>query len=111
MQTITREMNLSETAFAIRKKDAFNLRWFTPSTEVDLCGHAMFATAHILREEGYLGGDEPARFSTKSETISAVERRSLSDGFSFRARGTGICPRRAFPRTRHTTRLYRYEPV
>ncbi|MGB1033351.1 MAG: PhzF family phenazine biosynthesis protein, partial [Flavobacteriales bacterium] len=40
LQKIARENNLSETAFFVRQKDGFQLRWFTPTTEVDLCGHA-----------------------------------------------------------------------
>jgi PhzF family phenazine biosynthesis protein len=71
MQTLAREMNLSETAFVTRERDGFCLRWFTPRTEVDLCGHATLATAHILWEEGHLGGDAPARFFTKRGTLSA----------------------------------------
>jgi len=71
MQTLAREMNLSETAFVTRERKGFGLQWFTPRTEVDLCGHATLATAHILWEEGYLGGDAPARFFTKSGIITA----------------------------------------
>ena len=53
MLNIAREMNLSETA-VLQKKDAgYNLRWFTPQTEVELCGHATLAAAHILWENGY----------------------------------------------------------
>jgi PhzF family phenazine biosynthesis protein len=77
MQTIAREMNLSETAFVVQERDGFGLHWFTPRTEVDLCGHATLAAAHILREEGYPGGDEPTRFFTKSGTLSAVRRGDL----------------------------------
>jgi PhzF family phenazine biosynthesis protein len=77
MQTIAREMNLSETAFVILERDGFGLRWFTPRTEVDLCGHATLATAHILWEEGFLGKDEPARFFTKSGSLSAVKKGNL----------------------------------
>jgi predicted PhzF superfamily epimerase YddE/YHI9 len=59
MQTIAREMNLSETAFVVPRRDGdFDLRWFTPSVEVDLCGHATLAAAHLL------GGT--ARFHTRS---------------------------------------------
>jgi PhzF family phenazine biosynthesis protein len=71
MQMIAREMNLSETAFVARESDGFGLRWFTPRVELDLCGHATLATAHILREEGYLGAKESARFFTKSGILSA----------------------------------------
>jgi len=53
MQNIAGEMNLSETAFLYSIGDSFNLRWFTPTVEVDLCGHATLASAHILWEAGY----------------------------------------------------------
>lgn len=55
LQKIAIENNLSETAFFIPKGDDFHLRWFTPAFEVDLCGHATLATAHILYE--HLGYD------------------------------------------------------
>jgi PhzF family phenazine biosynthesis protein len=48
MQKIAAENNLSETAFYVPEKDGFHIRWFTPMTEVDLCGHATLATAHVL---------------------------------------------------------------
>ena len=48
LQDIAREMNLSETAFLIERPEGFDLRWFTPETEVDLCGHATLASAHVL---------------------------------------------------------------
>lgn len=51
MQKIAKENNLSETAFLVKEGDVFGLRWFTPAAEVDLCGHATLATAHILFEE------------------------------------------------------------
>ena len=44
MQSVAAEMNLSETAFVLKQEDDFNLRWFTPTTEVPLCGHATLAT-------------------------------------------------------------------
>lgn len=71
MQLVGREMNLSETAFLVREGDGFNLRWFTPTTEVDLCGHATLASAHILWEQGYLNENEEARFYTKSGLLTA----------------------------------------
>ncbi|MBX7042163.1 MAG: PhzF family phenazine biosynthesis protein [Ignavibacteria bacterium] len=64
MQSIAMELNLSETAFAVRKDNGFSLRWFTPESEVDLCGHATLATAHILFEEEYLSSGEAAVFHT-----------------------------------------------
>ena len=48
MQALALEMNLSETAYLLRKDDGYGLRWFTPTTEVDLCGHATVAAAHVL---------------------------------------------------------------
>jgi PhzF family phenazine biosynthesis protein len=48
MQKIALENNLSETAFFISAEDGFHIRWFTPAAEVDLCGHATLATAHVL---------------------------------------------------------------
>ena len=51
MQNVAREMNLPETAYLYKDykyKDGYNLRWFTPTTEVELCGHATLASAHIL---------------------------------------------------------------
>ena len=63
MQNVAREMNLSETAFLHREEDRFNLRWFTPTVEVELCGHATLASAHILWETGLLAAEEAARFS------------------------------------------------
>jgi predicted PhzF superfamily epimerase YddE/YHI9 len=66
MQTIAAEMNLSETAFAHPIENGYALRWFTPTSEIALCGHATLATAHALWEGGILPADEPARFSTMS---------------------------------------------
>jgi PhzF family phenazine biosynthesis protein len=66
LQQVAREMNLAETAFLVRENDAFNLRWFTPTVEVDLCGHATLASAHVLWEQKLLQPSEPARFSTRS---------------------------------------------
>ncbi|HUV87841.1 MAG TPA: PhzF family phenazine biosynthesis protein [bacterium] len=74
MQNVGREMNLSETAFLYRQDDGFNLRWFTPAVEVELCGHATLAGAHVLFTEGYLRGDDEARFHTKSGLLTAEKR-------------------------------------
>lgn len=75
MQSVAQEMNLSETAFLLPQQEGFNLRWFTPATEVDLCGHATLASAHVVWEAGRLKQDEPARFYTRSGLLTA-ERRS-----------------------------------
>ena len=71
MQSIAAEMNLSETAFLHAVEDGYNLRWFTPATEVDLCGHATLASAHILWEQGFLEPDQLARFYTRSGLLTA----------------------------------------
>ncbi|WP_416669257.1 PhzF family phenazine biosynthesis protein [Egbenema bharatensis] len=71
MQNVAYEMNLSETAFLVPQGDGFNLRWFTPTVEVPLCGHATLASAHALWSEGYLSSDELARFHTKSGLLIA----------------------------------------
>jgi PhzF family phenazine biosynthesis protein len=75
MQQVAAEMNLSETAFLTPEADGFRLRWFTPAIEVDLCGHATLASAHILWEAGRLKPDEPARFHTRSGLLTAVRER------------------------------------
>lgn len=72
MQNVALEMNLSETAFLHKGKDGYNLRWFTPAAEVELCGHATLASAHILWETGHLKPDEQARFHTLSGLLTAT---------------------------------------
>jgi PhzF family phenazine biosynthesis protein len=72
MQKVAQEMNVSETAFLCRQGDGFDLRWFTPSVEIDLCGHATLASAHVLWEEGYLKQDHTACFHTRSGLLTAI---------------------------------------
>jgi PhzF family phenazine biosynthesis protein len=67
-------MNLAETAFLLRQPDGFGLRWFTPSCEVDLCGHATLASAHALWEDGHLAPGSAARFHTRSGVLTADRR-------------------------------------
>jgi PhzF family phenazine biosynthesis protein len=71
MQDIAREMNLSETAFLLKQEDGYRLRWFTPETEVDLCGHATLASAHILWETDRLDTNDAAVFDTLSGILKA----------------------------------------
>jgi PhzF family phenazine biosynthesis protein len=71
MQAVAREMNLSETAFLVRRDVGYDLRWFTPTVEVDLCGHATLASAHVLWEDGHLPPEQPARFWTRSGLLTA----------------------------------------
>jgi len=77
MQQVAREMNLAETAFLVRRRDGFDLRWFTPLTEVDLCGHATLASAHVLWEEGHLDPATTATFHTRSGILTATRRGDL----------------------------------
>ena len=74
MRQVAQEMNLSETAFLYRQEDGFNLRWFTPAVEVDLCGHATLASAHVLWEEGHLEPQQVAHFHTRSGRLTAEQR-------------------------------------
>jgi PhzF family phenazine biosynthesis protein len=75
MQDVAREMNLSETAFLVRRGgSAFDLRWFTPTVEVALCGHATLASAHVLWESGQVGPGDQAQFHTKSGLLTADRR-------------------------------------
>jgi len=74
MQAVAREMNLSETAFLRLDGDCYRLRWFTPAVEVDLCGHATLASAHVLWEDGHLAADKGAAFHTRSGLLGAVRR-------------------------------------
>jgi PhzF family phenazine biosynthesis protein len=74
MQNVAREMNLSETAFLLKQADGFRLRWFTLTVEVELCGHATLASAHILWETGLLEQHRSARFHTLSGLLTAERR-------------------------------------
>ncbi len=71
MQDVASEMNLAETAFLVPMNNDYNLRWFTPNSEVDLCGHATLASAHILWEKGYLRKGQEANFHTRSGLLTA----------------------------------------
>jgi PhzF family phenazine biosynthesis protein len=71
MQRIAAEMNLSETAFLQKQIDGYSLRWFTPRIEVDLCGHATLASAHVLREKDELRPGEQVLFHTRSGILTA----------------------------------------
>lgn len=71
MQSIAQEMNLSETAFLIKQEQHYRLRWFTPTMEVPLCGHATLASAHVLWTEGYASTGQEIKFETKSGVLTA----------------------------------------
>lgn len=70
MQAVAAEMNLSETAFVRRLADVYELRWFTPAAEVDLCGYATLAAAHALWREDIAQAQTPIRFQTRSGILS-----------------------------------------
>jgi PhzF family phenazine biosynthesis protein len=77
MQAVAAEMNLSETAFLVPPASSdptgpWSLRWFSPSVEIDLCGHATLASAHALWETGRLPRDRRARFDTRSGELGAA---------------------------------------
>jgi len=73
MQQVAAEMNLSETSFVVPRADGFDLRWFTPTVEVELCGHATLAAAHTLWESGRLAAGSRARFHTLSGVLTAAK--------------------------------------
>ena len=76
MQRVAREMNLAETAFLVPRSDedglSYGLRWFTPTVEVALCGHATLASAHAIFESGKAPAGSPLRFHTKSGVLTAL---------------------------------------
>ncbi len=74
LRDVAREMNLSETAFLWEREDDYRLRWFTPAAEVDLCGHATVASAHVLWEDRHLLAGRQARFHTRSGLLTADRR-------------------------------------
>jgi PhzF family phenazine biosynthesis protein len=72
MQRVAGEMNLSETAFLQPRADGtYRLRWFTPTDEVDLCGHATLASAHVVWTEGIASVEAPVHFDTASGRLTA----------------------------------------
>lgn len=72
MQAVAMEMNLSETAFLHPQDNGYALRWFTPESEVELCGHATLASAHVLYTDGHVPADQPVSFFTKSGELMAA---------------------------------------
>ena len=83
MQSLAYELGISETAFVTpvggagggvggTTRDTFALRWFSPSVEIDLCGHATLASAHVLRQRGVVDGTAPVTFHTRSGPLVAA---------------------------------------
>jgi PhzF family phenazine biosynthesis protein len=75
MRSVAAEMAISETAFVIRVGEDFNLRWFTPTVEIELCGHATLATAHILWSTGIVPEEKSIRFHTRSGLLIITRNR------------------------------------
>jgi PhzF family phenazine biosynthesis protein len=73
LQSVAAEMNLAETAFVQRQADGFSLRWFTPKVEVDLCGHATLASAHVLWHENHVPPTQTIHFHTRSGILTAAQ--------------------------------------
>src|SRR4051812_416732 len=85
LAAVARETSVPDTGFVIREEspDAdFRLRWFTPTVEVDLCGHATLASAHCLFEDGVPG---PIRFATRSGVLTVSQRQDGSLAMDFPA--------------------------
>lgn len=76
LMKITRENNLSETAFAVKAGDSYRLRWFTPGGEIDLCGHATLATAYVITR--FVEPDrKQVAFETLSGTLTVTKKGDL----------------------------------
>ncbi|MFG0865847.1 PhzF family phenazine biosynthesis protein [Pseudomonas sp. FYR_7] len=91
LQRIAEENNLSETAYFVRNGEAFDLRWFTPTVEVDLCGHATLASAYVLFEHL----NEPAqvlRFNTRSGELRVTRQADGLLAMDFPARQPEVQP-------------------
>ncbi|MEM9531688.1 MAG: PhzF family phenazine biosynthesis protein [Pseudomonadota bacterium] len=89
LQAIAEENNLSETAFFVPTENGYKLRWFTPRSEVDLCGHATLASAHVLFEELNYSGSV-INFETRSGSLK-VEKRGAQLQMDFPARPPSPC--------------------
>lgn len=90
LQSIAAENNLAETAFAVHRGSDFDLRWFTPVLEVDLCGHATLASAHVIfRHLGHR--DSVVKFQTRSGLLTVTRQNDLLT-LDFPARPAAPCP-------------------
>jgi PhzF family phenazine biosynthesis protein len=79
MQALAKELGIAETAFVTPTAliDTFDLRWFSPTVEIDLCGHATLASAHVIRALGVVDGTGPVTFQTRSGPLVASFDRDL----------------------------------
>ncbi|MSR56313.1 MAG: PhzF family phenazine biosynthesis protein [Planctomycetaceae bacterium] len=91
MQQVAGEMNLSETAFVIPLGDRFGLRWFTPAVEVDLCGHATLATAHVLWQQNRAERSQTLNFETHSGLLTCRSETGGSIAMDFPAEPPAAC--------------------
>ncbi len=91
MQSIAAENNLSETAFFVPEGDGYGLRWFTPATEVDLCGHATLASAHVIFRFLAPERDE-ILFQTRQAGVLRVTRDGDLLALDFPSRPAEPCP-------------------
>ena len=90
LQAIAAENNLAETAFVVQRTEHFDLRWFTPNLEMDLCGHATLAPAHVIFQ--HLGYRESiVRFQTRSGLLTVTRERDILT-LDFPARPAVPCP-------------------
>ncbi len=89
MQKVAREMNLPETAYLVKRKGegsgngvaSYDLRWFSPLVEIDLCGHATLASAHVLYEDGQVKEDAGIHFHTRSGVLKAEKASRGKEGW------------------------------
>lgn len=104
MQKLAAENNLSETAFLVREGDGWRLRWFTPGTEVDLCGHATLASSFVMLNHC---GEEKDRvqFYTRSGTLTVARKGGLYE-MDF-----PVCPQREVPVTDDMEAAFGVRPV
>jgi PhzF family phenazine biosynthesis protein len=77
LQSLAAEMNQAETAYLVRTSAGYDLRWFTPKVEVELCGHATLASAKVLWHEKLVGNGDTISFATQSGILKAAQRGSL----------------------------------
>src|SRR5215470_5727931 len=90
LQSIGAENNLAQTAFVVQRESTFDLRWFTPTIEVDLCGHATLASAHVIFQ--HLGYRAPLiRFQTRSGELTVARADDLLE-LDFPSRPAAPCP-------------------
>ncbi len=91
LQAIASENRLSETAFLVGSDCSFELRWFTPESEVDLCGHATLAAAFVLHEHTDIGAEDTLSFQSGSGLLTVKRREDLLT-LDFPARPGAPCP-------------------